>query len=355
VDPKVHIKAKARELGFDLCGVTSADPPAHEEKFRQWLQDGHHGEMSYMARRVEWRTDLRNVLPGAKSVIVAGMNYGRGARLCAPTGLIARYARGQDYHEFMGAKLEQLSTFIRSLGPSVQTKAYVDTGPVLERDLAQRAGIGWIGKHTNLISRDLGNWFFLGEILTTLELEPDRPEREYCGTCTRCITACPTQAIRAPYVLDARRCISYLTIELKGSIPVEFRPLIGNRIFGCDDCLEVCPWNRFAQIANTLKLERADLQQPDLIELMGLTEAQFRARFAGTPIARIKRRGLLRNVAVALGNAGGAEAIPVLERAHNEQDPLLQEHAAWALIEIRKRTVTPRGTPPASRPPRTRA
>jgi epoxyqueuosine reductase len=213
----------------------------------------------------------------------------------------------------------------------------VDTGPILERDLAQRAGIGWIGKHTNLIHRQLGNWFFLGEILTTLELEPDAPEGEYCGSCTRCIAVCPTQAIRAPYRLDARRCISYLTIELKGSIPIELRPLIGNRIFGCDDCLEVCPWNRFAKISNTMKMGGNGLDNPDLIELMGLTEAQFRARFTHTPIARIKRRGLLRNVAVALGNSRDPRALPVLKKAVDDPEPLIREHAAWAIEQIDRR------------------
>lgn len=351
MDPKQHIKTGARALGFDLCGVTSANPPPHAGHFQRWLGEGHHGEMAYMGRRVEHRLDLQQVLPGAKSVIIVGMNYqppphvGYGASANRSprhkegvTGLIARYARGPDYHRIILDKLEQLASVVRAQAGGIQTKCYVDTGPVLERDLAQRAGIGWIGKHTNLISRELGNWFFLGEILTTLALEPDLPEREYCGTCTRCMTACPTQAIPAPYVLDARRCISYLTIELKGSIPVELRPLIGNRIFGCDDCLEVCPWNRFAKTARTLKLDRADLQQPDLIELMGLTEEGFRARFRDTPIARIKRRGLLRNVAVALGNVGDATAIHVLDRAKtSEAEPIVQEHAAWGLEQLRRR------------------
>jgi epoxyqueuosine reductase len=304
--------------------------------------------MDYMARRVERRADPRIVLPGAKSIVVVAMNYAPGepesgsrsgtSGSKASTGFIARYARGPDYHELIGEKLNQLSARVCELGgPGTATKSYVDTGPVLERDLAQRAGIGWIGKHTNLLSRRFGNWFFLGEILTTLELEPDAPEREYCGTCTRCIAVCPTQAIRAPYVLDARRCISYLTIELKGSIPTELRPLIGNRIFGCDDCLAVCPWNRFARQASTLQFDREDLRRPDLIELMGLTEPQFRARFGGTPIARIKRRGLLRNVAVALGNARDRAAVPALEKALDDPEPLIREHARWALEVIRER------------------
>lgn len=359
MDLKAQIKTAARELGFDLCGVTSAEPPAHAAEFQRWIGAGHHGEMGYMARRVERRTDLQNILPGVKSVIVVGMNYGGAAPVAAriavdnegdhkgrPYGIVARYARGQDYHEIIGEKLNQLTARIHSFS-GLGTHApghygthsifYVDTGPVLERDLAQRAGIGWIGKHTNLISKQLGNWFFLGEIITTLALTPDAPEREYCGSCTRCITACPTEAIRAPYQLDARRCISYLTIELKGSIPDELRPLIGKRIFGCDDCLAVCPWNRFARTANTMKLDRADLTNPDLIELMSLTENQFRARFRGTPIARIKRRGLLRNVAVALGNVGDKDALPVLEKAASDSEPLVREHATWAAARIRHR------------------
>lgn len=342
MSPKERIKARARELGFDQCGVTTVEPPTHTKEFERWIAEGHHGEMGYMARRVERRQDPRVILPGAKSIVVVGMNYEPNSGP-APVngsisvGVIARYARGEDYHNTIGTKLEQLATVVRELGDGAETRCYVDTGPILERDLAQRAGIGWIGKHTNLISRDLGNWFFLGEILTTLELDPDTPEHEYCGTCTRCIASCPTQAIRAPYVLDARRCISYLTIELKGSIPVELRPLMGNRIFGCDDCLAACPWNRFAKTANTLKLDRADLQSPDLIEWMGMTQEQFRERFRGTPIERIKRRGLLRNVAVALGNAGDARALPALERAKNDPEPLVREHVAWALDQIRTR------------------
>ena len=334
------IKNAAIAIGFDLCGVTGAEPPTHSATFTHWLAEGYHGEMAYMSRRVERRLDLQNILPGIKSVIVVGINYYSG-EIRAPAhgipGLIARYARGHDYHAVLGEKLEQLSVFVRSRAPGSQTRWYVDTGPILERDLAQRAGIGWIGKHTNLIHRQLGNWFFLGEILTTLELEPDAPEGEYCGSCTRCIAVCPTQAIRAPYRLDARRCISYLTIELKGSIPIELRPLIGNRIFGCDDCLEVCPWNRFAKISNTMKMGGNGLDNPDLIELMGLTEAQFRARFTHTPIARIKRRGLLRNVAVALGNSRDPRALPVLKKAVDDPEPLIREHAAWAIEQIDRR------------------
>ena len=209
---------------------------------------------------------------------------------------------------------------------------------MLERDLAQRAGVGFIGKHTNLISRQLGNWFFLAEIITTLELEPDAPEKNRCGSCARCLAACPTQAITAPFQLDARRCISYLTIELKGSIPVEFRKAIGSRIYGCDDCLAVCPWNKFAKEGNLMKPHaREDLQSPDLLELLLLNDAQFKARFKNSPILRTKRRGLLRNVCVALGNVGDESALPALEKSSFDHEPLIAEHARWALAEIELR------------------
>ena len=214
----------------------------------------------------------------------------------------------------------------------------MDTGPLLERDLAQRAGLGFVGKHTNLISRKLGNWIFLAEILTTLELEPDAPEKNHCGHCTRCITACPTAAITAPFTLDARRCISYLTIELKGSIPVELRPLLGNRIYGCDDCLAACPWNRFARAGNLMQPHaRTDLATPDLLELLALDDGGFKRHFAGTPVLRTKRRGLLRNVCVALGNTGDATALPALERATHDAEPLIAEHAAWAIETVKNR------------------
>ena len=215
---------------------------------------------------------------------------------------------------------------------------YVDTGPILERDFAQRAGLGFVGKHTNLISRKLGNWIFLSEILTTLELEPDAPEKNHCGSCNRCLTACPTNAITAPFQLDARKCISYLTIELKGSIPVEFRKAIGNRIYGCDDCLAVCPWNKFAREGNLMKPHaQEDLRSPDLIELLSLDDAQFKARFKNSPILRTKRRGFLRNVCVALGNVGDKSALPALEKASSDHEPLIAEHARWAVEEIQSR------------------
>jgi epoxyqueuosine reductase len=258
------------------------------------------------------------------------------------TGIVARYARFADYHDVLGEKLKVLSEFVDDLGgEGTRSLWYVDTGPLLERDIAQRAGLGFIGKHTNLISRRLGNWIFLCEILTTIEIEPDTAEQNHCGKCTRCIAACPTEAITAPFELDARRCISYLTIELKGPIPVELRPAIGNRIYGCDDCLAVCPWNRFAREGRMMRDHaRPDFAAPDLVELLSLDEAAFKQRFTGTPILRTKRRGLLRNVCVALGNIGDRDAIPALEKARGDSEPLIAEHAEWAIKRIVERVTS---------------
>jgi epoxyqueuosine reductase len=251
-------------------------------------------------------------------------------------GLVARYARFDDYHDLIWQRLENLLAFVRSRRPDANGRVYCDTGPVTERDLAMRAGIGWIGKHTNLISRRLGNWFFLGEIVVDIDLPPDAPETPHCGTCTRCIPACPTGAITAPYELDARRCIAYLTIELKGSIPVDLRPLIGTRIFGCDDCLAVCPWNKFARRTREPGLQpRSDLAAPDLIALLELDEATFKESFGRSPIARAKHRGFRRNICVALGNLGDRSAIPALEQAAADGEPLVREHAQWALDRLR--------------------
>jgi epoxyqueuosine reductase len=327
-----RIKKKAREFGFDDCRVTSAAAPASAEKLRAWLAEGRHGEMGYLRRNAEKRADPQKVLPGVRSIITLAISYGP-----SENGTIARYARYADYHDVLAKKLEQLTAFIDAMGqPERRSLWYVDTGPILERDLAQRAGLGFVGKHTNLISRRLGNWIFLSEILTTVELEPDESERNRCGSCSRCISACPTNAITAPFQLDARRCISYLTIELKGSIPTELRPLIGNRVYGCDDCLSACPWNRFAKEGAMMKPHaREDLQTPDLVELLALDEAGFKQRFAGTPILRTKRRGLLRNVCVALGNTGDGSALPALEVASRDREPLIAEHAEWGCEQIR--------------------
>ena len=337
---KAVIRQRALELGFDDCRFTHAAAPASTEQFQNWLAQKKHGGMAYLERNAPKRIDPQKVLPGAKSVIVLASSYQmenpQSAIRNPQSGVIARYARFNDYHNVLGERLKTLTNFIDSVADrEVRSLWYVDTGPLLERDLAQRAGIGFIGKHTNLISRKLGNWIFLAEILTTLELEPDAPEKNHCGKCARCIAACPTNAITAPFQLDARRCISYLTIELKGSIPIELRPAIGNRIYGCDDCLAACPWNRFAHEGSLMKSHaRPGLNSPDLIELLKLDDAGFKSRFNGSPILRTKRRGLLRNVCVALGNTGDESALPALERATHDVEPLIVVHASWAIDRI---------------------
>ena len=339
---KERIRQRARELGFDDCRFTTAAPPDHAEVFQQWLAQDQHGEMTWLQRNAHKRVNPQEVLAGSRSVIVLAVSYSRHSMaLESPSraGAIARYAQYSDYHEVLAERLRTLMAFINELGGNQPRSLwYVDTGPILERDLAQRAGLGFVGKHTNLISRTLGNWIFLSEIITTLELEPDAPEHNHCGKCTRCITACPTAAITAPFNVDARRCISYLTIELKGSIPVALRPLIGNRIYGCDDCLAVCPWNRFAREGAMMKpYARTELSQPDLLQLLSLDEAGFKTLFAGTPMLRTKRRGLLRNVCVALGNVGDERSLPDLEKAEQDHEPLIREHAAWAMNQIKRR------------------
>ncbi len=337
---KAVIRQRALELGFDDCRFTTAAAPASTEQFQNWLAQKKHGGMAYLERNAPKRIDPQKVLPGAKSVIALAASYQtenpQSAIRNPQSGVVARYARFNDYHNVLGERLKALTNFIDSAADcEVRSLWYVDTGPLLERDLAQRAGIGFVGKHTNLISRKLGNWIFLAEILTTLELEPDAPEKNHCGKCSRCITACPTNAITAPFQLDARRCISYLTIELKGAIPIELRPAIGNRIYGCDDCLAACPWNRFAREGSLMKSHaRTGLNSPDLIELLQLDDAGFKSRFASSPILRTKRRGLLRNVCVALGNTGDATALSALEKATHDVEPLIAGHAQWAVEQI---------------------
>jgi epoxyqueuosine reductase len=342
----------ARTLGFDSCRVAACSTPAHADEFDDWLDEGAHGQMEYMARATEKRREPQKILDGAKSIIVLALNYFQGdsapewpltaAEPAATTeerarGRIARYAWGDDYHDLIAAKLGKIDIFLRDFGG--RQKCYVDTGPVLERDHAAQAGIGWHGKSTMLIDEKLGTWFFLAEILTTLELPADDPARDRCGTCERCINACPTGAITAPHKLDARRCISYLTIELKSSIPLELRSLIGDRIFGCDDCLDACPWNRFAKVSRESAFAaRKSTTAYALRDYLRLDEAEFRDRFRNSPINRIKRRGFLRNVCVALGNIGTREDLPALERAALDSEPLIAEHAAWAINRIRERS-----------------
>jgi len=345
-DLKTRLVAFARQLGFDACRVTACAPPAHAQEFLDWLNDGAHGEMEYMARGAEKRRDPQKILPGAKSVVVLALNYFQREHVHtsesvtghkpAATGRIAQYALGDDYHDVIDARLRKIDNFLRELGG--EQRCYVDTGPVLERDFAAEAGIGWHGKSTMLINEQLGTWFFLAEVLTTLELPPDAPALDRCGTCVRCIEACPTGAIRAPHKLDARRCISYLTIESKGAIPLELRPLVGDRIFGCDDCLDACPWNRFAQVARASALTaRASTIAFSLRDYLRVNETEFRNLFRNSPIKRIKRRRFLRNVCVALGNVGTRDDLPALDRAASDPDPLIAEHAQWAIERIRIR------------------
>jgi len=340
---KEQIRQRARELGFDDCRFTPAAAPRTGDKLADWLAQGAHGEMAWLERNAPKRRDPQLVLPGARTVITLAVNYGgpnpKPETWGPNSGTIARYAQHADYHDVLANPLRELARFVAELsGADMRSLWYVDTGPILEREFAQRSGIGFVGKHTNVISRRFGNWILIAEILTLLDLEPDEPEKNHCGKCTRCITACPTNAITAPFRLDARLCISYLTIELKGPIPVELRPAIGNRIFGCDDCLAACPWNRFAREGKLMRQHaRATLNTPGLLELLALDDAQFKASFAGTPILRAKRRGLLRNVCVALGNVAGQEALPALERAAEDPEPLIAEHARWAMGEIQRR------------------
>jgi epoxyqueuosine reductase len=349
---KQRLVVFARELGFDSCRVAACSTPAHADEFDDWLEEGAHGEMEYMARATEKRREPQKILHAAKSIIVLALNYFQGdsepewrltaAETAATTetgarGRIARYAWGDDYHDVIAAKLDKIDIFLRDSGG--RQKCYVDTGPVLERDHAALAGIGWHGKSTMLIDEKLGTWFFLAEILTTLELPADDPARDRCGTCERCINACPTGAITAPHKLDARRCISYLTIELKSSIPLELRPLIGDRIFGCDDCLDACPWNRFAQVSHESAFAaRRSTTAFSLRDYLALNETEFRNLFRNSPIKRVKRRGFLRNVCVALGNVGTGEDLPALQRAALDSEPLIAEHAAWAIKRIRARS-----------------
>jgi epoxyqueuosine reductase len=336
-----QICKKAHNLGFDLAGVAPAFPAPRTDAYLAWLAQGRHGELTYMARpdRVERRLNPALILPDARSVICVGLNYYPGAppqgRAQGPSyGAVSNYAWGLDYHDLMVSRLEELAAFVSTETGQATTRLYVDTGPVLERAYAAAAGLGFIGKNTCLVHPKAGSWLFLGEILTDVELEPTSSMiKASCGTCRRCLDACPTGALLAPYVLDARRCISYLTIELKGSIPREMRPLMGNWIYGCDVCQQVCPWQRFARPTHerALRAEGPDRAAPSLLKLIEIDEEQFHQRYTGTPILRIGRARLLRNVAVALGNAGDERAVPALTKALTDTEPLVREHATWAL------------------------
>jgi len=335
---KQALLAQARAVGFELAGIAAATAAETRAAYEEWLAAGHAGEMQYLGRDPARRADPRLAWAETASVLVVGLNYHTWEpppelRWDPGRGQLARYALGDDYHDVLADKLRGLLAWAQETGgPEVQGRCYVDTGPLLERDLAARAGLGWFGKNTMLLNRREGSYFFLGALLLNVELEPDSAGSAHCGSCTRCLEACPTGALLSPYVLDARRCISYLTIELRGPIPRELRPLVGNWIFGCDICQEVCPWNRKAAPGAEARLApRAGLQAPELIPLLDITQEEFSLLFRKSPVKRTKRRGFLRNVCVALGNSGDPGAVPALLRALQHEEPLVRGHAAWAL------------------------
>lgn len=339
-----QIKEAAQRLGFELVGISPVRPAPHEQSFAQWLREGLAGNLDYMQRTESLRRDPRELVPWAVSIISVGMNYysgySRPVESSESRGWISRYAWGDDYHNVMKGKLEAL---LESIGQfrdgNIQGKAFVDSGPVLERDFAGVAGLGWIGKNTHLISPKKGSWFFLGELFVDLPLAYDRPIRDRCGRCDLCLKACPTGAFVGPYVLDARRCISYLTIELKDWMPRSLRPLVGNHIFGCDICQEVCPYNVKALPTAEIAFQpRSGLHAPELIAFLSLSEAEFRQRFRASPILRAKRRGFLRNVAVALGNLKALDAVPALIRSLDDEESVVRGHVAWALGQIGAQT-----------------
>ena len=333
-----RIKAQAFGLGFDLAGIARLGAAETAGAFDDWLARGYAGDMAYLPRGAHKRHDTRLPFPGAVSAIVVAMNYGG----TSPSGPIARYARGDDYHDVLLARLRSLHDWIAAeLGRPVHGKAYVDTGPLLERDLARRAGLGWFGKNTNLINPEMGSFVFLGSLLVDLELAPDEPfQADRCGTCTRCLEACPTQAFVEPRVLDATRCISYLTIELKGDIPEPLREPMGTLLYGCDVCQDVCPWNvSFSQeLTEHALAPRAELAGKDTRalarEILSMDDETFRVAFKGSPMKRAKLRGLKRNAAVALGNIGDKRDVELLTAAITHADPLVRDHAAWALGRI---------------------
>ncbi len=341
---KAWIRREAASLGFDAVGFAPARLPPHAgEALRGFLAAGHHGDMEWLERAADRRSDPAALWAEARSVIMLGMNYGPERDPlqvldAKDRGAISVYAQGADYHDVVKARLKALARALAArMGGEV--KVFVDTAPVMEKPLAQAAGIGWQGKHTNLVSRDLGSWLFLGAIFTTADIAPDEPETDHCGTCRRCLDICPTDAFPAPYRLDARRCISYLTIEHKGQIPREFRRAMGNRIYGCDDCLAVCPWNKFAQTAREARFHaRASADNPPLRDLIALDDAGFRARFPGSPIKRTGRNRFVRNVLVAAGNSGDKTLAPLIEPLLGDTSPLVRGMAVWAMIELSRQS-----------------
>jgi epoxyqueuosine reductase len=354
-DAKTLITARAKALGFDAIGFARAElSPETAANLRNYLAAGHHGEMLWMGTRADERADPRTLWPAAVSVISLGLSYApQGDALATlaqkTAGNISVYARNRDYHDVIKGKLKHLGQFIAARGEGV--KVFVDTAPLMEKPLAQQAGLGWQGKHTNLVSRTHGSWLFLGEILTTLDLPADEPHTNHCGSCSACLNACPTAAFPAPYQLDARRCISYLTIEHDGPIPDEFRAAMGNRIYGCDDCLAVCPWNKFASAGHEQKLaHRADLIAPPLAKLASLDDAAFRAMFAGSPIKRIGRDRFVRNVAIAVGNSGDLSLLTAATALTKDANAIVAESASWAVRRLTQPPASPRRGLPSHHP-----
>jgi epoxyqueuosine reductase len=339
-----RLKRQAHRLGFEMAGIAPAVPADGFERLSEWLERDFAGDMAYMHKHAQARRHPGSVLPEVRSVVMVGMNYkphhdapGDGP---PQTGKVARYARGADYHDVLRRRLNQLLAWLQGECPGCRGRGVVDTAPLLERDFARRAGLGWFGKNTMLLNKRLGSYFFLGALLVDLELRPDPPhEASHCGSCTACLDACPTDAFAGPGWLDSRRCISYLTIEHKGPVPEVLREGLGDWLFGCDVCQEVCPWNRKAPAATEPAFRpRPELDAVNLVELLGLSEEEFRRRFRGAAFLRTKRRGLLRNAALVLGNVGDAAALPALRRALTDDEPVVREAAAWAIARIEQRT-----------------
>ncbi len=337
---KDAIRAEALRVGFDAARFTTATlPPEARERLDAFLASGAHGTMDWMERRAEQRAHPQALWPEAVSVIVLGTNYAPAedpleSLRWKDRATISCYAQGKDYHDIVKGRLKALGQWMAHRFKGVPLKVFVDTAPVMEKPLAQQAGLGWQGKHTNLLSREWGNWLFLGEIYTALPIEPDAPEAEHCGSCTACLDACPTAAFPAPFRLDARRCLSYLSIEHRGPIPHEFRKAMGNRIHGCDDCLAACPWNKFAQASREMRFAPQGGRAPRLGELAALDDAGFRARFAGTPVKRLGLARFRRNLAIAIGNSGEAALLPAAAAIAQDADPVAAEAGAWAVKEL---------------------
>ncbi|MBO6559409.1 MAG: tRNA epoxyqueuosine(34) reductase QueG [Nisaea sp.] len=343
IKPEQRIKDEAAAIGFSAVGITSAEVGTREQdRLREFVSNGEHGDMAWMETHLERRIAPKAIWEGARSVVVLTQNYGPDHDpmenlAAADRANISVYARNKDYHDLIKKRLKRLARWmVEQYGCEV--KVFVDTAPVLEKPLAAQAGLGWQGKHTNMVSREHGSWVFLGEVFTDMELAPDAPESDRCGNCTRCLDICPTNAFPRPYALDARRCISYLTIEHKGHIPEEFREAMGNRIYGCDDCLAVCPWNKFAETsAEAAFAARHDLDLPPLAEFLGLDDEAFRARFSGSPIKRIGRDRFLRNVLIACGNSGDVSLLPAVEALRSDGAPIVRAMAVWALGRLTER------------------